>query len=330
MVDFSKRQATSKTEALNAVLCPMLDEAIAAHAKKEYEATRGSGEGDVAKKRIGAGYIGTECARDLAFRYHKHPKEDRPSSVSKGELQRHAESGHWTEAKTADWFRLVGLEVNTYQKDPHTGLPMMDGFGKPKQIGWKAARDPQTGQFRMAGEVDGVIVGITNGALADMIQTPCIWESKKATDKKWKKFSKEGVKKADPRYYGQLQTNMAYMGVKQTLFSMLNLDNMKFFFEIVLFDQAYAQTISDRAVRVLESDHAFQLPRLCISEDDFRGKYCDFHGQCFKGLVIAPPKDAPKVCPVHNISFLASCALCGAEEQARHQRPVFNPNFPVS
>lgn len=337
MVDFSKRTTAIASAAINEILGAALDAALVAKTKAEYEATRGSGDGEVAKKRIGAGYIGTECARELAFRFHKHPKEEREGPVSKGELQRHAEAGHWTEAKTADWFQLIGLEVETYQRDKETGLPLLDAFGKPKQIGWKAARDPATGQYRMAGEVDGVVVGFSQSryvlpaTLAEItahIKTPCIWESKKATDKKWKKFSKDTVKRADPRYYGQLQTNMAYMGVEQTLFSMLNLDNMKYYFELVPFDLAYAQDLSDRGVKVLQSENAFELPRLCRTDDDFNGKFCDFHGQCWRGLVLNKPEPAPQttqnVCPVHNISFVASCGLCGADK-----RPVFNPNFKI-
>lgn len=316
MVDFSKRIASCTTEAINMALCPLLDDAIAAASKAEYEAGRGSGDGEVAAKRIGAGYIGTECARELAFRYHKHPKEDRPSTVSKGELQRHAAAGHWTEAKTAEWFALVGLTVQTCKLGPE-GQTILDPFGKPKQIGWMAARDPETGQFRMAGEVDGIITHVANGVLAPLIKTPCIWESKKATDKKWKKFSKEGVKKADPRYYGQLQTNMAYLGAEQTLFSMLNLDNMKYFFEIVPFNQADAQAISDRAVKVLESDNAFELPRIAMAEDDNRCRFCDFFSQCWKGLVLkAEPVPAP-------------AAALFQPDLPQAVRPVFNPNFKV-
>lgn len=322
-MDFTARQASTATEAINQVLCPALDRAIAAKAKAEYDATRGSGEGEVAAKRIGAGYIGTECARELGFRYHKHPKEEREGPVNKGELQRHAEAGHWTEARTADWFRLIGFVIDTFQKDKETGEPLVDPWGKPKQIGWKAARDPATGQFRMAGEVDGVIVGFVETAfslpaeierLKSLLEAPTIWESKKATDKKWKKFSKEGVKKADPRYYGQLQTNMAYMDVKQTLFSMLNLDTMKYYFEIVVFNQADAQAISDRAVRGLESATAFDMPRAGRSEDDIVCKFCDFQGQCWRGLVMPSPHIVHKGAVQSPPAFPAG-------------PPLFNPNW---
>lgn len=327
MVDFTQRIAAASTVALEDHLSELLDTAIAAASRAEYEATRGSGAGDVSLKRIGAGYIGVECDRELGFRYHKFLKEGRPSSVTPGELQRHAESGHWTEAMTAKWLRLIGFDLAT-----DTGK--INTFGKPEQIGWKAARDPETGQYRMAGEVDGVIHGFRPTAFAtpeqlapiiSILKPPCIWESKKATDKKWKKFVKEGVKGADPKYYGQLQSNMAYLEAGMTLFTMLNLDNMKFHFEVVLFDQAKAQKLSDRAVNTMQTKSPFELSRLCRAEDDFSGRYCDFYGQCWKGLVIEKPE---RVADVEKLKQ-ESAILNAADRQAPVKRPIFNPNFKV-
>lgn len=329
MVDFTKRASASASEALMAVLIPAMDQALAMKTKADYDATRGSGEGDVAKKRIGSGYIGVECARELGFRFHKFPKEDREGPVNKGELQRHADSGHWTEAKTAEWLRMCGFILRT---DTGGGPNFFD---KPKQIGWKAARDPETGQYRMAGEVDGVIDGFEKSEwvesdvtekLKALIKPPCIWESKKATDKKWKKFSKEGVKNADPKYYGQLQSNMAYMGVDQTLFSMLNLDTMKYYFEIVALDVGFAQEQSDRAVRVMQSDHPFQLVQLGRSEDDARCRYCDFHGACWHGTT---PPQTVGIAVMKTLPADATGAdVARAFGELMHpQRPVFNPNW---
>lgn len=287
-MDFSQRAADAATSQINAVLCPILDEALVAEHKANYAATRGSGMGDVAKNRIGAGYIGVPCERELAFRFHRAPIEPRESSVSPGELQRHAEAGHWTEKKTAEWFRLVGITVETFCTAPEGG--------EEKQIGWKDAKDPATGQYRLAGEVDGVITEVRNAVLAELITPPCIWESKKATDKKWKKFQKEGVKKADLKYYGQLQINMGYLGITQTLFSMLNLDSMKYQFEVVPFDPAHAQWLLDRATGVMRTSSPMEAPRLCRSEDDFNGKFCDFHDQCWAAQKPLPDRNfAPSI-----------------------------------
>lgn len=274
MVDFTNRVNSSIGE----VVSELIDDALVKYTREQYEKTRGSGEGGVAYKRIGSAYAGTPCIRALAYRYHKHSKEDRESSVNKGELQRHAEAGHWTERSTVHWMFLAGFIIETYQRGAD-GSAILDQHGKPKQIGWMAARDAN-GQARMAGEVDGVLIGVP-APLVPLIKTPCLWESKKATDKKWKKFSKEKIKGADPVYYGQVQLNMAYMGMEQTLFSMLNLDTMKYYFELVSFDQNHAQMISDRALDVIQSKHPCEFARHCRSEDDFNGKFCDYRDRCW-------------------------------------------------
>ncbi len=265
----------------------LLDTALVAHSRAEYARTRGSGKGDVAKKRIGAGYIGVECARDLAYRYHKIQKEDRHEYVSAGELQRHAESGHWTEEKTAVWLKLAGFDLLTHHKDER-GQPILDFFGKPKQFGFYAAKDPETGQARIAGEADGVIVGVPE-ILKDKIPVPCLWESKKATQKKFTKFSSQGVAKADPVYYGQIQTMMAYMNLERVLFSMLNLNTMKYYWELISFDRAKAQELTDRAVRVMQSQVPEELPRITNDPANFKCKFCDFQERCWEPPAVQKP-----------------------------------------
>jgi hypothetical protein len=284
-MQFDQRQADAATGEINTLLCPLMDKAIEDARKAEYDATRGSGEGDVAAKRIGAGYIGLECERELGFRYHRFPQEPRDSGCNPGELTRHGEAGHWTEKKTAEWLALTGIIIETIRKDGN-GNTVTDQWGKPKQIGWKDAKDPASGKYRMAGEVDGVITYVRDNHLRALINPPCIWESKKATDKKWKKFCKEKVRGADPVYFGQIQTNMGYLGVTQTLFSMLNLDTMKYYYELIAFDQMHAQGLVNRAVGVFNTKSPMELPRIGRTEDDFKCKFCDYHDQCWHGLVI--------------------------------------------
>ena len=219
------------------------------------------------------------------MKYHKVKGSEEGSFVTPGALSRHAEAGHWTETATADWLRYAGFKLLTH-KVSENGDPIIGPDGKPMQLGFFAANDPETGQARIAGNVDGVIV-----AAPVAIPLPCIWESKKATAKKFKTFSK-GVKNADTKYYGQVQTNMAYMEIKHTLFSMLNLDTMEFLWELIPFDPRYAQDITDRAVRVLQSKVPEELPRIASDPTDWRCKFCPYQKPCWAEPV-APATPAP-------------------------------------
>ncbi|WP_298983365.1 hypothetical protein [uncultured Roseibium sp.] len=291
VIDFSLVRDTDPGDRpVVGALSRILDGAIAYHAAERYKKGRGAGNGQVAKKRIGAGYIGLECDRQLAFKYHKIPFDERAPEdefVTKGELQRHAESGHWAESKTVDWFREAGFIVETE-------VPGEIGYdGGPKQHGFYAGVDPVTGKYRLAGEVDGVITKLPESVPEEFAldlatireafgEPPIIWESKKATDKKWKKFKKVGVRDADPKYFGQLQTCMAHMQVPRVLFSMLNLDNMKYFFEIIDFDPAYAQGLIDRAAKVITSQSPQEFARMAATHTDHRCRFCDWKQSCWE------------------------------------------------
>lgn len=251
--------------ALSAALTAAIDAAVEAVARRDYLQARGDGNGEVAEKRIGASYIGTACDRELAYRYHRVPRQRREEFVSAGELGRHAASGHWTEASMAAWLREAGFDLRTRRTDG-------------RQYGYMAARGAD-GRAAIAGEIDGVILAAPQGIA---LPVPCLWESKKATRKKFTKLAKDGVAAADPVYYGQLQVNMAYLEVGHTLFSMLCLDDMRFHWELVAFDTAEAQRLSDRAVAVVRTREPEEMPRIAASRDFHQCRLCNYQDICWK------------------------------------------------
>ncbi len=273
--DFTPEPTFAANGNLIEVLTKLIDVPLVEKAKRIYAEGRGSGEGVVAKHRIGAGYIGLECKRALAYKYHKVPEaEQADSKVSKGELNRHAQAGFWLESVFPTWLRDAGFDLHT--EDPRTG----------KQYGYTVCPNEE-GQMRLAGEIDGIF--LSGPAI---LPYPCLWESKKMTDKKFNKFSKEGVKKADPKYYGQIQCNMVYLEVYYCLFSAMNLDTMKFYFELVKFDAPYAQKDQDAAARVFASRSPEEMPRITNVESDYRCKYCGWASACWntpRNAAIAPP-----------------------------------------
>ena len=122
---------------------------------------------------------------------------------------------------------------------------------------------------------------------------PIGWENKAVGAKTWAKFVKDGVKKSSETYYGQCQMLMAYMELGAFLFTAINRDTGEVHAELVTFDAATAQQLSDRAVRIVQSANPEELPRCTSDPADYRCKFCDFHATCWKTPVIpAAPKPA--------------------------------------
>jgi hypothetical protein len=99
--------------------------------------------------------------------------------------------------------------------------------------------------------------------------------------KKWTETVSRGVLAVYPVYYGQIQTYMAYMDLKNALFTSYNKDTSELYFELVPFDQQYAQNLTDRGVRVLQTKSPKELPRVTDDQTNFKCKFCDFKKDCW-------------------------------------------------
>ncbi len=282
-------------EIFNECMTDLVDAANVAMNDAAYRSGRGKGSSDVAFNRIGAGYIGLDCERAVGFRFHKFKAgkaEGEKVFVTKGELGRHARAGHWTEEDVVTEMRAAGFTVHTNEIGPD-GQPLIGYDGKPKQIGWMALPNSQ-GKNQVAGEVDGVITAVparvpdqyaaTLDTIRRFLPVPCIFESKKATDKKWKKFKKEKVKKADPKYFGQVQMNMNAMQIPFTLFYMRNLDNMKPYWEVIPYDEVFTTKMIDRAIKITRSGDPFELLPIHHNPESWHGcMFCDHKPHCVAG-----------------------------------------------
>jgi hypothetical protein len=199
---------------------------------------------------LGASILGKPCARYLQYCYFNTPK-NKPFS---GRILRIFQRGHAGEDWMIGWLRQAGFVLSDRQ----------GGFS--------------TAGGRIQGHCDGAIVAGPEG-----YAYPCLWENKVLGAKGWNKTDKEGVKKAYPDYYGQLQLYMAYLDLadNSALFTALNADTMKIHAELVPFDPQEAQRLSDRAVTVLKAcDAGDLLPRLSDDSTWFQCKWCDYHGRC--------------------------------------------------
>jgi hypothetical protein len=229
-------------------LAYLLDEAIQAERAK-----------DVPRQYLGASRIGESCQRKLQYEYFNTPK-DYPFS---GPTLRIFHRGNEGEQWMISWLRGAGFDLRTEKKGGgQFGFSVLDGT--------------------LRGHADGVFVG----GPEEFGPWPRLWENKVLGAKGFGKLEKEGLKKAYPVYYAQVQLYMAYFQIAENpaLFTALNANDMDVYAESLSFDAGHAQAMSDKAVNVLQACAAGELlPRVAQREDWYECKFCDYRERCWHG-----------------------------------------------
>lgn len=109
---------------------------------------------------------------------------------------------------------------------------------------------------------------------------PVLTEYKTASDKKFKEFKKLGVQKANPKYYGQLQSYMGYMDLVGALFCVVNKNDDEIHMEFIPFDKYVFRRLVDKAGDIVHSQEA--PPGISNNASWYECRFCDFHGICHK------------------------------------------------
>lgn len=207
---------------------------------------------------LGASLLGEECSRKLQFQFFNVPKDE--GKDFSGRILRIFERGHACEARMAMYLRQAGFNLRTVDKNGEQfEFSLLNGLIK--------------------GHCDGVLVG---GAA--LMGYPALWENKCLGAKYWKQLEKEKLKKFSSTYYGQCQLYMAYFKLTDNpaLFTATNADTAEIYTELVPFDGAAAQQVSDNAVRIIKACQAGELlERLSNDPSFFKCKWCEWHDRCF-------------------------------------------------
>ncbi|KGJ23560.1 hypothetical protein [Paracoccus sanguinis] len=251
MLDFNPRP--SMAERINA----LVDAALIA----EREATP-------PRTYLGASRLGHACERALQFEFAGAPKDE--GQDFSGRSLRIFAIGHELEDLAIRWLRAAGLNLYTRKGNRPDG----------DQFGFSVAGG------RIRGHVDG-IVAAAPAALG--LRTPALWECKTMNAKNWRACVKDGVTVSKPVYAAQIAIYQAYMepsvpgiSVAPALFTAINKDTAELHHELVPFDAALAQRMSDRAVRILQATDAGELlPRTAASRDFFECRFCTHAERCW-------------------------------------------------
>lgn len=201
-------------------------------------------------RRLGASQIGKPCDRALwySFRWAKTPSFP-------GRMYRLFQTGHLEEYKIGEELKRIGIDFK--------------------------AVDEETGEQYEFTAVGDHFVCKLDGAAAGFPEAPATWhvvEMKTSNEENWKKMQKDGIQKAKPEYYAQVQIGMGLSGMDRAAFIAVNKNTDDIYFERVKFDKVEYGRLIQRAREIIFSITA--PDRISESPAWFQCKFCDYHEVC--------------------------------------------------
>lgn len=209
------------------------------------------------RAHLGASIIGRPCERALWYSFRWATK-----SAHSGRILRLFARGQREEDVLVDLLRKAGIEV-------HPADPATDE------------------QFRVSA-VGGHFGGSLDGAGVGFVEAPEKWhvlEFKTHNDKSFKQLVKDGVEKAKPEHFAQMQSYMALTGMDRAFYFAVNKNDDQIYAERVRHSAKISDEIIEKAKRIIVSDNPLEK----ISQDPawYQCKFCDHHTLCHAKAV--PP-----------------------------------------
>ena len=206
---------------------------------------------------LGASRVGEPCARKLVYEYTRTPKDDRKDFG--GGILRIFDAGHQFEDSASG-----GSAPPASTSGPATAKASSSASRSPAAASVATSTAPSsTGRTSASA---GRHCGNTRRSVRSRGPTS----------------SSRGVRAARPICFAQVQLYMAYMDLPVALFTATNRDSLLLHHEIVPFDAAEAQALSDKAVEVIRSAEAGELPpRIAEAADFHLCRRCDFTKRCW-------------------------------------------------
>lgn len=203
---------------------------------------------DVFRSHLGASLIGRECARELWYKWRWVQVRRFPARIL-----RLFNRGHREEANFLAMLEMIGVHI--HQQDDG-GQERISDHG---------------GHFGSA--LDGVLYGVPD--------CPGEWllgEFKTFGTKPFVTLVSDGVLKAKPEHYAQVQTCMARRGIHKTLYMAVNKNDDDLYCEIIEFNEHHAGLHLGRARDIIFT----RVPPAKLSEDPshFKCSFCDERPIC--------------------------------------------------
>jgi hypothetical protein len=142
--------------------------------------------------------------------------------------------------------------------------------------------DPDTGNQFEISDFGGHFSGHLDGCAIGIPEAPKTWhvtEYKTHNAKSFAKLVKEGVKKAKPQHYAQMQVYMHKTGMTRSIYLAVNKDTDELYSERVRYDAEEAKLLMDRAERVITA--TVPPERIAQRADWYECSWCDARDVCW-------------------------------------------------
>lgn len=202
---------------------------------------------------ISVGEIGNPCDRAL---YYNLRWASAPESIDGRKVSIFRTGDMWEERMVAD-LEAAGVEV----------------WGQQDRI--------RLASGHVRGKRDGVALGVLEAP-----KTEHLAEFKSSNAKGFAKIKKDGVRKAKPLHYAQLQLGCEAFGLSRWLYYVTNKDDDERYIERGEYDHAYCARLLARADRIIFNDE----PPAKLHEDPnhkmaFECGWCRHRGVCHEGAM---------------------------------------------
>lgn len=212
---------------------------------------------------LGISSIGEECLRKLWYGFHfAKVEKEIPQRIS-----RIFNTGHIAENFIISDLKRIGYEVYRYNEAGEK-VEMTGALGEAQDI-----CVGQTGHYR--GHTDGTVLGVIEAP-----KTEHLLEMKTHAEKYFKQLIKDGVKKAFPKHYDQMQEYMRLRRLTRALYVAYNKNTSAYYFERVKFDKERAEELKHKAFDIIISTSP---PPAAFNERWWGCRTCQYFDICHKG-----------------------------------------------
>lgn len=226
---------------------------------------------DWRRAHLGASQIGHSCKRALWYGFHwcKAPEFS-------GRQLRLFARGQREEDVFVELLKNAGVTVTTH--------------------------DESTGQQYRFSDLNGHFAGSMDAAAVGLIEAPKTWhvlEFKTHNAKSFKALSEQGVQKAKPMHYSQMQMYMHWTGMERAYYMAVCKDDDSLYGERVHYDKDHAKALIEKAASIIKANE----PPEGISQNAgwYECQWCDYHSLCFEQVL---PEQNCRTClhstPTHN------------------------------